>query len=207
MDKHIIEQGESVPSVAKDTGFYWKTLWQHPDNAALRQLRNDPNVLFEGDELAVPDLQIKQVPGATSLRHRFQRKGDPVKFKLRLLFMDRPRANEDYVLVIDGKLIQGKTDADGQLEASVPGNATGGKLILKGGKEEYPVRIGHMDPVDQPTGVQQRLNNLGFPCGQVDGLIGELTRRAIREFQAKYEMNVTGQPDAATKNKLHQLHP
>jgi hypothetical protein len=207
MGNYIIEPGESIPSVAKDQGFFWRTLWDLPENAALKQKRKDPNVLFQGDEVFVPDLRQKQESGATEQRHRFKRKGDPVKFKLRLLSMDKPRASEDYVLEIDGKLIRGKTDADGKLEEWIPGNAEGGKITLKGGAEVYPVQIGHLDPVDETSGIQQRLNNLGFLCGTENGEIGPQTRQAICAFQAKHELKVTGEPDEATKAKLQELHP
>jgi len=204
---YVVAQGESIPSIAKDRGFFWRTLWNHPENAALRQKRNDPNILYAGDVVFLPDLRVKQEPGATEARHRFARKGEPVPFRLRLLFMDEPRANEDYVLEIDGRLIQGTTDADGRLEVRVPGNVDGGKLILKGGQEVYPVRIGHLDPIDEVSGVQQRLNNLGFACGSVDGQAGEPMQAALREFQAKYELEVTGEADKATRRKLQELHP
>lgn len=35
----------------------------------------------------------------------------------------------------------------------IPGNARAGRLILKGGAETYPVKIGHLDPVDETTGI------------------------------------------------------
>src|SRR5512139_715846 len=110
MDKHIISQGESVPSVAKDNGFFWQTLWNHGENAELKAKRKDPNILFEGDELHVPELELRWETRATEAKHRFKRKGDPVKFKLQLLLFGKPRANEDYSLHLDTGIFRGKTD-------------------------------------------------------------------------------------------------
>jgi N-acetylmuramoyl-L-alanine amidase len=206
MPIHIVSDGESIPSIAKDYGFFWQTIWNHPQNAELKEKRKNPNVLLEGDEVFIPEKQEKQESRGTEQKHRFLRKGDPAKIKLRLTMMDQPRANEDYILDIDGKLIQGKTDADGQLEAIIPPNARSGRLILQGGKEEYPLMIGNLDPVDEPSGIQQRLNNLGFDCGGEEGEIGEKTREAIKRFQEAYNLEATGEPDEATRNKLLELH-
>jgi hypothetical protein len=207
MPKIYISQGDSVPSVAKDQGFFWQTLWNHPDNAELKAKRKNPNILFEGDELFVPDLEIKWESRATEQKHKFKRKGDPVVFKLRLLMLGEPRANEDYTLKFGTDLIMGKTDGDGRIEQVLPGNCKGGELILQGGKEVYPVRIGSLDPVDEVSGVQQRLNNLGFTCGSEDGEMTEGTRGALRRFQQKYELEVTGEIDDATRGKLAELLP
>ena len=136
MPKLQISQGESIPSVAKDHGFFWETLWDHPENASLKDKRKNPNVLSEGDEVFVPEMELKEVTKPTDAKHKFKRKGDPLKFRLQLMMMGKPRKNEDYVLVVDGKQIQGKTDGEGKLEATIPGNATGGTIRLKGGKEE-----------------------------------------------------------------------
>ena len=32
----IVEPGECVASIAADEGYAWETLWNHPDNAALK---------------------------------------------------------------------------------------------------------------------------------------------------------------------------
>ena len=207
MPKLQISQGESIPSVAKDHGFFWETLWDHPENASLKDKRKNPNVLSEGDEVFVPEMELKEVTKPTDAKHKFKRKGDPLKFRLQLMMMGKPRKNEDYVLVVDGKQIQGKTDGEGKLEATIPGNATGGTIRLKGGKEEYPVRIGHLDPIDTVSGVKQRLNNLGFTCGSEDDSLDDGTKVALQKFQTKFKLTASGEPDGATKAKLAELHP
>ena len=40
--------------------FYWQTLWNLPENAALKTLRKNQNVLMAGDTLHIPDLTVKQ---------------------------------------------------------------------------------------------------------------------------------------------------
>ena len=70
----------------------------------------------------------------------------------------------------------------------------------------FKLELGHLDPVAEATGVQARLNNLGFFCGKVDGIIGPMTQEAFKAFQEKNGLSETGTADQATRNKLAQLH-
>lgn len=202
-EEYIISDGESVPSVAKDRGFFWKTLWDK--NPELKGKRKNPNVLLAGDVLKIPELDPATFSKPSDARHKFKRKGDPAKIKVKLSMMGEPRKNEKYVINIDGTVINGTTDGDGVLEQFIPGNAKSAVLLLDDGKEQHALNIGNLDPVDEVTGIQQRLENLGHSTGGELGEIGEATKEAIRKFQAKYNLEVTGEADAATKAKLSEL--
>jgi N-acetylmuramoyl-L-alanine amidase len=202
-EDYVVGAGESVPSIAKDKGFFWHTLWDK--NPALKEKRKNPNVLLEGDVMKIPELQPAQFSKGSDERHKFKRKGEPAKIKLRLMMMGEPRANEKYILSIDGTTVEGATDGDGFLEQFIPGNARTATLILDNGKEQHTLDIGILDPVDEVRGLQQRLNNLGFECGSESGEIDEQTTEALKRFQSKYELKATGEADAATKDKLREL--
>ena len=205
MPRRKVGVGETTSSLAKKKGFFWRTIWEHPENAGLRAKRKDPNVLFEKDDIFIPDRVTKKVSKGTEAQHVFRRKGEPSKIKMQMLQLGKPRANEEYILEIDGKQTPGKTDGDGKLEHFIPGDAKSGKLIFKGGKEVHHLRLGNLDPLDQISGVQQRLNNLGYNCGGEMGKFGEKTKEALKKFQADQKLNVSGEPDAATKAKLQEL--
>jgi hypothetical protein len=72
------------------------------------------NVLLPGDEVFVPDLTVKEVARPTDQRHRFATKGVQARFTVTLLDMGRPRANERYILTVDGKSKEGCTNANGR---------------------------------------------------------------------------------------------
>jgi hypothetical protein len=205
--KHKVSRGDSIPSIAKDNGFFWETIWNHGENADLKAKRQNPNQLVPGDEVFVPEPDPKKVSKSTDAKHEFVRRGEPHKLKLQLKMLGEPRANEAFVLDLDGELIEGQTDGDGKLEQLIPGNARGGRLILQDGKEIIPIRIGNLDPVDVVTGVQQRLNNIGFRCGAEGGELNEATQKALRLFQEAHKLTVSGEADDATKAKLRELHP
>ena len=56
------------------------------------------------------------------------------------------------------------------------------------------------------SGIQQRLNNLGFLCGLEMGVLNDNTREAIRSFQKTYGLTIDGQPSVEVQKKLAQIH-
>ncbi len=203
----VVAEGDSSTSIAHAAGHTVKKVWNHGQNAALKAKRKDPNVLFPGDELFVPEIETQEIDCPVDQKHNFQLTSEPAKFRTQLFMLEEPRKNEAYTLVIDGKVYQGTTDGDGKLEHEIPAEAKGGTLMLKGGKEKYPIRIGYLNPAGEISGVQQRLNNLGFNAGAEDGSMNDTTRKALAAFQKEAKLPETGEADAATVAKLAALHP
>ncbi len=203
---HTVGKGESLASIAKENGFLWKTLWDHGNNAELKAQRRNPNQLVEGDVLFLPEKGKKEVGKPVDARHKFKRRGEPTRLKLQLLNMGEPRRNEPYTLTFGDEVIHGTTDADGKIDQPIPGETKTATLSLGDGAEVYEVAIGELDPIDEITGVQHRLSNLGFDCEGEDGEIGDATRDALRRFQRANGLEETSEPDAATKAKLTELH-
>jgi len=202
----IANQGDTIPNIAFATGFFWKTIWNHPENAALKADRKNPNVLYPKDEVFVPELQTKTESRPPEKRHKFLRKGEPPKIIIKLLDEEgNPQASVDYVLDIEGKTIRGKTSADGEIETYVPGNASTGKLFLNKGLDVFEVLIGTLDPIDEVRGIQQRLSNLGYECYPFTGKLDRLTRDSLVNFQGDQDLPITGKPDEETKAKLLEL--
>ena len=208
MPDHTVQQGDCISSIAQQHGFFWQTLWDHPNNASLRAARQCPNVLMPGDVVHIPEREEKQEAGVTEKRHPFRKKGTPAKFRIQIMVNDVPRANERYTLEIDGQTFQGTTDADGRLNRSIPPDARSGRLVvgLPPNQDEFPLNLGSIDPVDQVTGTQQRLRNMGYYAGEIDGEMGPDIEAALRLFQQKRGLPVTGQLDGATRARLQEIH-
>lgn len=203
--RHVIEQGETTAGLATQHGLFAETVWNDGANAALKEKRKDMNVLLPGDVLVIPDKRLKEVDKPDAKKHRFKKKGIPAVFRLQLFLSDKPRKGEKYRLYIDGVEQKGSTDGDGVLEAFVSPEAREGRLVMESDGAEYLLAFGHMDPVDEVVGVQKRLSNLGLYGGPFSGELDDLTRSAIREFQARFRLQETGEPDAATKKKLEEI--
>jgi hypothetical protein len=205
MPDYIVKQGDCISSIAQKHGLFWDKIWNHPKNAKLQETRKDPNVLSPGDVVFVPDKDEREESGATEQRHRFRKKGVPAKLRLQIMEDDQPRSNVPYTLVIDGQILKGTTDGNGKIEHSIPPQAKKGVLILEN-DTPIPLQLGHIDPIDTISGVQQRLLNLGFDCGGVNGNLTSETKKALKEFQEAYGLTASGELDPATKDKLLEKH-
>lgn len=200
--------GECMSSIALDKGYYWRTIWDHPPNSELKSIRKDPNVLMPKDLVTLPQKREKQESGATEMRHRFVRRGEPSRFRFQAKVEDEPLRNSPYVLTVDGKKQEGVTDAEGWIEVELPGNAHSGELVItcEGQEYRFMLNLGQMEPISEVIGVQKRLKNLGFPPGPIDGKMGPKTRSAIAQFQKSQSMEATGELDEATRQKLQKAH-
>lgn len=203
---YTVGAGEGIAAIAKTHGYLWKTLWEHGRNSALRGRRKNPNQLLEGDELYLPPKGRKQVTKPTDARHAFKRKGEPTRLKLQLLDLDEPRRNEPYTLTFGDQVIHGTTDGEGRIDQPIPGEVSAATLMLDTAREIYSIAVGELDPVDQLTGVQQRLGNLGYDCNDEPGELGEGTHDALARFQGAHGLDANGEADDATRAKLRELH-
>ncbi|MFA6045519.1 MAG: peptidoglycan-binding domain-containing protein [Phycisphaerales bacterium] len=208
-ETHSVCQGESTTSLSFERGLYWKTVWQHANNASLRSKRSNPNILLEGDEIFLPFLQQKDESCATGQKHRFQRKGVPETLNLTFLDMyGKPLKDKPYKLTIDGDFRKGTLDANGKLSEPIPPNARSAKVEVgdKGELATTEVFLGHLDPVETLTGVQARLKNLGYFGAAIDGEPSDLLDKAVVRFRRKNGMEEGKEINDDLRNKLKDLH-
>ena len=101
---HTIQQGEHISKIATKYGFRdYRTIWNDGRNAALKKKRVNPNVLLPGDELQIPDKQVKTVPGAPTKRPTFRLARAPLKLRLVVRdFENEQIANTPCGLEIEG---------------------------------------------------------------------------------------------------------
>jgi len=201
---HVVKEGECIASIAFDHGFFPATVWNHPGNAGLREVRKLATVLRPGDSVHVPDLQRKEMAIASGARHRFRRKGVPERLQLR--FVDhrgKPRASLTYELEIDGAVRTGTTGDDGGVREYVPPDARRGTITLidqRGRHEHFQLQLGHLAPATEPTGASARLAQLGYACDDDAAMAASL-----RLFQREHGLSVTGENDPATQAKLVEV--
>jgi Putative peptidoglycan binding domain len=204
---HVVAQGECLSSIARQYGFLdYRTIYNHPSNATLKKNRPDPNVLHPGDEIFIPDKDAREEPRGTDQRHRFQLRRQRVFLDVILKVNDEPIANAPYVLRLGARELQGTTDGEGRVRHEVTAAETSGRLILKDPALEWDLRLGALDPLDELSGVQARLQNLGFACGAIDGVMGPRTRSSLRQYQAMRHLTATGEADGATRGRLRTEH-
>lgn len=69
----------------------------------------------------------------------------------------------------------------------------------EGGSEEVVPNISNQDDIYK---IQKRLTELGYEPGPADGIMGRMTKKAIKKFQKDNDLPPTGKIDNDTKNKL-----
>ncbi len=212
MSCYRVQQGDTLAKIADAFGLAsWKRIYDHPENADLRSRRPNPNLIFPGDSVFVPERQDRTESTPTDQTHKFVYDKPVQVLHLAVEDMDGKRlANKPYKLWVDGLFYPGTTDGKGMLEKEIPIQASVGKLVV--GDYRWDLGIGDLNPMDDSTpdqgvsGAQGRLLNLGYPVGPLDGIYGSKTAAAIRYFQADEHLPETGELDAATRARLLAVH-
>ena len=204
---YTVKSGDTLWAIGQKFSMPWEKIWNAPENAEFKKNRGNPNILYPGDELIIPDLELREESGETEKTHRFRRPG---RARIRIAVLDlmhKPMKGVPYSFARgDEVLKESSTDADGIAELKLPPGSRTTSLTLTLPWGDYPVEVGELDPANTIRGIQQRLTNLGIPCGPIDGLIGPLTRGGIASFQKIEELDPTGEPDETTIKELRSRH-
>lgn len=199
--EYTVRQGDCLNNISEKNGLFWQTVWDDPDNKELKQLRKDPNLLFPGDKLNIPEKRPKEENCACETKHRFRKKGVPAKMKVQLLIEDEPIKNQPFSLMIDDQFgSEGTTDGDGYIETRIPPQVKTGKIIVgpPDNRVSFGIDFGTLDPLETEEGPLKRLNNMGYE-------VGDDPRVAIETFQEKEELTVTGELDKATLDRIKEV--
>ena len=186
---HTVKQGECLSRIAAQYGFRdYKTIYDDPQNADFKKKRPDPNLIFPGDLIYIPDKKSKTESRPTGDRHTFKLKSAERLLRIVVEDLDGTKlANAPYELTIEGDVSTGVLPASALIEQVIPAAAENG--LLKVASYQWPLKIAHLNPLDETaddgvSGIQARLSNLGYSPGPIDGIAGPLTEAAIKAFQA-----------------------
>lgn len=194
MPYYTVKQGEWVSKIASRYGLTWETLRNHPENAHLRRKRQSPNVIHPGDKLFVPSPMQRHEYGETGRRYIFRLKGRRTQLRVQLEAPDgSPLAQKRFSLSSENESIEGTTSDTGHIDSLISNETQRATLTVWRSDDAkdrltFNLRLGHLDPETEITGIQARLNNLGYPVGAVDGILSPRTRTAIRTFRMDYNL-------------------
>jgi len=204
MPNVTVSDGDCISSIAADNGFYWETIWNHAQNSDLKQKRKDPNILFPGDVVFVPDKTLKKESKAAGQKYKFVKKNNVVTLRLKLTNDFKARNGVKYTLQVGNLTLKGSTDGSGILEKKIPVDATEATLLTD--EDAYTLAIGSLAPIEEKTGVQHRLQNLGYLGDDTLGTITPATTAAIKQFQTDQKLTADGNLTDETRNKIKQAH-
>ncbi|HEV7919197.1 MAG TPA: peptidoglycan-binding protein [Thermoanaerobaculia bacterium] len=207
---HTIAEGESIAALALRYGFAPETIWDDAANAALKEKRKDPNILAAGDSVTIPALRVVARPVNAGASVRIRRKGLPQVFRVRFLAPDgTPRKELPYLIDLEdesGKEQRsGTTSGEGFVIEKLSPLVRTVTITLGPTGEVHRFRA-ELDPLDTDSGLQDRLRNLGYSCGEEDGAIGPATAEAIRAFQRDAGLAGNGTADTPTREELKKRH-
>lgn len=202
--ERVVCQGEDVITVATEVGHLWKTIWDDRQNAELKRRRGSPHVLLPGDRVHIPPIRLRSESGQTQKRHRFVRKGVPIRIQVRILGDGKPLKGEAYVLSIENRAKTGAVPDDGVVEADIyPSDVSGWLEVGEGAsRQRYPLALGNLDPAHSPSGAAARLKNLGY----LEDDDPDAYEDALRAFQSDNKLSVSGTLDDTTARKLAEAH-
>jgi hypothetical protein len=210
---YTVQQGDHLSGIAKAFGFSsYQTIWNDPNNADLKAQRVNPNVLYPGDQLYIQDKDLTQYPRPTEVRHKFIRHKPELKLCLVLEDLyEKPIANASCSLQLGSDTRTVTTDGTGRLEQDIPPDVQDAVLTINANQTPYQgvslaIKIGSLDPVEEVSGQQARLNNLGYFAGEVGGTDDDALESAVEEFQCDQGLTVDGICGAGTQAKLKQVH-
>jgi len=186
---HTVKQGECLVRIAAQYGFRdYRVIYDHPNNQEFKKKRPNPNLIYPGDVIYIPDKEPKTESVATGKAHEFQVPAPARMLRIVVEDLDGKQvASTPYELEIEGQQFTGVTTAAGLIEQPIDPEAETGALTL--GRYVWPLAIAHLNPVDDTpddgvSGIQARLSNLGYDPGPIDGILGPRTEAAITAFQA-----------------------
>lgn len=209
MRAYVIRQGDYLAKLAHRMGFDADAVWDHPANAALKQ-RRDPNLLYPGELLYVPEASRTPAPISSNAANGYV--AVVPKTTVRLIFEDAdgPMVGEAYVVEGLGAPVESTTDGEGMVVLDLPVHVRECRVVFPRKGLAWPVKVGDMDPLDEPIGVRKRLRNLGYggtmdedeAAGLSDESRAAADQMAILAYQKRNGLAVTGELDEATRAAL-----
>lgn len=211
---HPVEQGECMSTIAHRTGWLADMLWDAKDNVALKELRGNKNILNPGDEVVIPPVRARFETVQPSKHYVVRRKGAVEEIRIRFLDdKEQPRKGEPYLVEIVSdagtEVREDTTNPEGFVIEVAPPTTTKVTILLgkKPAQETHVFHAATLQPIDTVSGVQGRLLNLGYDCHEDEpGELGPRTKRALRDFQRDYALEVTCEIDDPTRDKILEVH-
>jgi hypothetical protein len=167
---HVVKPGDTLSSIAAENGFFnFRTVFDDPANAALKELRPNPHVLFPGDEVVIPDRQVRVVKRPTTELHTFVLQRQGLHLRLRIRDLDDVPLTAKTEIILSTNSPEDATplrpDGKGVIEREIERRLVKGELRVEEKKTKMDLLVGGLDPITTMSGQRARLNNLGYFAG------------------------------------------
>ncbi len=204
---HVVQQGDHLRKLAFLRGVSAEAVWQHETNRDLAARRKNSDTLCPGDVIHLPAEPPTTLDLRAKTRNRYRAKVPTVPLHLHLDTKGAPVTGQRYEVhgIGAGDPIIGTVPANGEIRVDVPVCVRELEIRLPESGTAIPVRLGDLDPIEEPSGVAQRLANLGYLSSREDAS-PELVAAAIKAFQADHGLASSGSLDESTRRALEEQH-
>ena len=217
MTPYVVRRGDHLVKIVTSRNLDPDEVWQHPKNATLRGKRKSMHVLCAGDIVFLPNPPpVKWLPISVGASNPFKATVPTVKITVVFSRTGKPLASESCTVDELPALGSLTTDGSGSLTFQAPVHLEHMTVTFPKYGAKYGLRVGHLDPVEEPSGVLQRLRNMGYttrvPGGGVWRGSGPQSPdeaelfRGLLAFQAAQKLPPTGILDQATRDALAKQH-
>lgn len=196
---YVARQGDYMARVAVAIRASSDEIWEHPKNHALREQSRASNMLHPGDVLHVPDRSSAAQPISLGAANSFRAEIPRVSVSLQLdgeVFGGRRFEVRD-----PSGPLHDTADGDGTIRFEVPTTVSAVDVVFPEIHRAFDVRVGHVDPPTERSGVAGRLRQLGFLEPDVPGSRHNIAA-ALGRFQDAHDLEPTGECDAETLGLL-----
>jgi N-acetylmuramoyl-L-alanine amidase len=199
-----------------------KAILDHPENAEFKKSRENPNILVAGDRIFIPDPEPKDESASTQQRTVFQLAGLGLELHAKIVDQGFVAFSGDVELKALGTTTAMKPNGEvfeGFLDPTAK-QATLQFPVSKTERKRLPITLepGRLDPIETLSGLQQRLNNLGYFAGFVKTPATDPKKleqqdlqlfMAVQEFQCDHMKppgDVDGVPGKNTLDKVKEVY-
>jgi len=215
---YTVVAGDHISRLAEQFGFAkYETIWNHPQNADLKALRKNPNILNPGDQVYIPDADVKTLDRPADVKHSFTKPAETLKLRLVLNRMyNKPYAIVPCTLSVGSVQTDLTTDGNAQIEQTIKRLDSAGsvklndQITVSGGaatiQREVDFQIGFLTPLTEVSGQIGRLANLGYYRGPASPPDLDEFKSAVEEFQCENSLSVDGICGPLTQAKLKSVY-
>jgi hypothetical protein len=204
---YVVQQGDHLAKLAFLFGTDSATLWNDPRNAELAARRTNSRTLHPGDVIYVPGEPAPALELVVGEPNTYRARVPKVAIRVRLDSSYVALAGKEYELHGLGSASppRGVVSADSEVAFEVPVWTREVALHFHDPKLILKLRIGDLDPIEEPSGITQRLRNLGH-LPATGAISSARLAAAIRTFQAQANLEMTGHLDSATRDAIQREH-
>lgn len=215
MQPYVVRQGDYLTKLAHQLGFDADEVWKDAKNSELKDLRKSPDILAPGDVLFIPTEPPPSLALTSGTTNDYN--ATIPRVTVTLVFLDGTEPLKGEPCSIEGldandPDVPTSTNDEGKLVLQIPVTIREIAVRFPDRTLGYRFCVGDLNPAIEPSGIRQRLCNLGYLLthdvaeGGSTAEEDEVLKMAVSYFQSANGLAATGEIDDATRKAIVDAH-